>query len=245
MGVATGADSGQAQTKRPRLSKAAVVGRAIALADAEGLEALTIRRLAKELRVTPMALYWHFRTKDELLAALADQIWNEIEIDVEAGAAWSAQLRTLLESLVQVLRAHPSAPQLLMADEKQGPAALQAAEVTLEVLRRAGFDVRHASAVARNALWTGLMLALSEPGRNPSLTEAERAEHQRRNGVRLALLPPDRYPRLVEAAAPMTARDAPDFHYRLGVDLFIRGVQAMADGASSILATSRDQPRRR
>jgi len=63
------------------------------------------------------------------------------------------------------------------------------------------------------------MLAISEPGYNPSLTEADRAEHQRRNTVRLAMLPPDRYPCLVEAAVPMTARDDPDFHYRLGIDL--------------------------
>ena len=239
LGVAAEAVSGPAETRRPRLSKAAVVGRAIALADAEGLEALTIRRLARELRVTPMALCWHFRTKDELLDALASQIWSEVDTDIEAGAAWPAQLRALLESLVQVLRVHPCASQLLMAGEKQSPAALQAAEVTLEVLRRAGFDARHASAVARNALWTGLMLAMSEPGYSPSLAEAERAEHQRRSMVRLAMLPPDRYPRLVEAAAPMTARDDPDFHYRVGIDLFIRGVQALADEASHLIVTDR------
>jgi TetR/AcrR family transcriptional regulator, tetracycline repressor protein len=122
-----------------------------------------------------------------------------------------------------------------MAGEKQDPATLQATEVTLEVLRRAGFDARHASAVARNALWTGLTLAMSAPGYNPSLPEAERAEHQRRSMARLAMLPPDRYPRLVEAAAPMTARDDLDFHYRLGIDPFIRGVQVMADEASHIL----------
>jgi TetR/AcrR family transcriptional regulator, tetracycline repressor protein len=228
--MAAGADKRPADTKRLRLNKAAVTGRAIALADAEGLDALTIRRLARELRVTPMALYWHFRTKDELLDALASQIWSEIDTNAEAGAPWPVQLRALLDSLVQVLRAHPSASHLLMADEKQSPATLQATEVTLEVPRRAGFDARHASAVARNALWIGLMLAISEPGYNLSLTEAERAEDQRRNMLQLAMLPPHRYPRLVEAAAPMTASDDPDFHYRLGIDLFIHGVQAMAAG---------------
>src|SRR6266705_6118990 len=100
---------------KARLSKSAVVGRAIALADAEGLDALTIRRLAQELGVTPMALCWHFRNKDELLDGLADQIWREIDTDVEAGAAWPAQLRALLESLVRVLREHPCASQLLVA----------------------------------------------------------------------------------------------------------------------------------
>jgi TetR/AcrR family tetracycline transcriptional repressor len=222
-------DSAPAEAQRHRLSKATVIARAIALADAEGLDALTIRRLAQELGVTPMALYWHFRNKDELLGGLADQIWSEIDTDVDPAAPWAAQLHGLLESLVRVLRAHPSASQLLLSGEKQSPAALEATETTLAVLRRAGFDARHASAVARNALWTGLMLAMSEPGYNPSLTEAERAEHQRRSMVRLAMLPPDRYPCLVEAAGPMTACDDPDFHYRLGIDLFISGVQAMAE----------------
>jgi AcrR family transcriptional regulator len=216
-------------TQRPRLSKAAVVGRAIALADAEGVDALTIRRLAQELGVTPMALYWHFRNKDELLNGLSDQFWSEIDTDVDAAAPWPDQLRAVLDSLVQVLRAHPSASQLLVAGEKQSPAALEAIEVTLEVLSRGGFDPRQASAVARNGLWTGLMLAMSEPGYGPSLSEGERAEQQRRNRIRLAMLPPDRYPFLVEAAEPMTACDDPDFHYRFGIDLFIHGVQAMAE----------------
>jgi len=213
---------------RTRLSKAAVVEQALALADAEGLDGLTIRRLAKELGVTPMALYWHFRNKDELLAGLADRIWGEIDTDVDAGARWPGQLRCLLESLVGVLRSHPCAAQLLVSGVKQSEAALQVSEITLEVLRRAGFDPMHASEVARGALWTGLMLVMSEPGYDPGLTQQERAEAQRRNRIRLAVLPPDRYPSLVEAAGPMTACDSPDFHYRFGIDLFMAGVEAMA-----------------
>ena len=226
---ATAAPAPPADPQRARLSKTAVVGRAIALADAEGLDALTIRRLAQELGVTPMALYWHFRNKEELLTGLADQFWSEIDTDVDETAPWAAQLRGLLESLVQVLRTHPSASPLLIAGEKQSAAALEATEVTLDVLRRGGFDPEHASAVARNAMWTGLMLAMSEPGSGLSLSEADRTEHQRRARIRLAMLPPDRYPRLVEAAEPMTACDDPDFHYQFGIDLFIRGVQAMAE----------------
>jgi TetR/AcrR family transcriptional regulator, tetracycline repressor protein len=65
------------------------------------------------------------------------------------------------------------------------------------------------------------------------MDEAERTEHQRLAMVRLASLPPDRYPRLVEAAIPMTACDNPEFHYRLGIDLFIEGVRAMAGRVGS------------
>jgi len=60
--------------ERPRLSKAAVIDGALKLADADGLDTLTIRKLATHLGVTPMALYWHFRSKEELLDAVAYQV---------------------------------------------------------------------------------------------------------------------------------------------------------------------------
>jgi TetR/AcrR family transcriptional regulator, tetracycline repressor protein len=220
------------ETERTRLSKAAVVERGLALADADGLEAVTIRRLAANLGVTPMALYWHFRSKDELLVGLADQVWAEIDVDVDPQAHWAAQLRGLLESLVRVLRAHPSASQLLLSGEKRTcEPAMVANEVALEVLHRAGFDPEHAAAIARNALFTGIMLVMNEPGFKPGLTEAELAEHLRLDRVRLSLLPPDKFPRLIEAAVPMTACDNADFHYQFGIDLFVAGVQALAPNA--------------
>jgi TetR/AcrR family tetracycline transcriptional repressor len=217
------------EAERARLSKPAVVDRALALADADGLDALTIRRLAQDLGVTPMALYWHFRSKEELIAAVADRIWGEISTDVDPADPWPSQLRTIFESLIGVLRAHSSASQLLLASEKLGPSHWQTTEKTLEILRTAGFDPLQASEIARSGLWTGLMLVMSEPGFDPSLSDRERADLQRRKQVELASLPPDRYPRLVEAAVPMTScDDGPDFHYRFGIDLFIAGVEALA-----------------
>ena len=118
--------------ERPRLSKRAVTERALKLADADGLDALTIRKLAQQLGVTPMALYWHFRSKEDLLEGVAEQVWGEIDVNVDATAPWWAQLQGLLESLVSVLRAHPSAPQLLLEHEKRNEAALRATEITLE-----------------------------------------------------------------------------------------------------------------
>jgi AcrR family transcriptional regulator len=218
--------------ERARLSKQAVVERALALADANGPDALTIRRLAGELGVTPMALYWHFRSKEELLVGLADRIWSEIRSDVDRSAPWPRQLRALMESLIEVLRAHPSASQLLVASEKQSESSRNVTEVTLAVLRDAGFDARYAAEIARSGLWTGLMLVMSEPGFDPGLSPAERTELQRRKMVELATLPPERYPCLVEAAGWLTACDDPDFHYRFGIDLFVAGVEAMARGAA-------------
>jgi AcrR family transcriptional regulator len=206
-----------------------VVDRGLAIGDAEGLGAVTIRRLAGDLGVTPMALYWHFRTKDELLAGLADRVWSQVDASVDVGAAWPDQLRSVVESIVRVLRAHPGTSSLLLDGEKQtSEAAQMAVESTLDVLHRAGFSPGYAAAIARSALFTGVMLARSEPGRQAGLSKAERTECLRQARVRLALLPPERFPRLIEAAGPLTATDNHDFHYRLGIDMFICGVQAIA-----------------
>lgn len=214
--------------ERTRLSKRTVVDRALKLADADGLDTLTIRKLAQDLGVTPMALYWHFRSKDDLLEGMAEQIWSEIEVRIDPSVPWWAQLQGGLESLLRVLRAHPAAPQLVLEHEKQNEAAQRATEAALEILRGAGFDPQHASEIARSTLWTGITLVMSEAGYHPELSEDERAEHQRRAEITFAMLPAAKYPRLVESAAHMANCD-PDLHYRLGVELFIAGVRAMAE----------------
>ena len=226
------------EAERTKLSRSAVVGRALALADSAGLEALTIRRLATELGVTPMALYWHFRSKEELIAGVADRIWGEIRTDVDRSSPWPDQLRMMLESLIDVLRSHPSASALLLNSEKLGPSHWQATETTLDILHQAGFDPLRASEIAKSGLWAGLTLVMSEPavgqpGYGTGITQQELAEVMRRKQVELASLPPDRYPRLVAAAIPLTACDGDaDFHYRFGVDLFIAGVRALAPSGS-------------
>ncbi len=219
---------------RARLSKDAVVDRALALADAQGLDGLTIRRLAQELGVTPMALYWHFRSKDELLGALGERVWSEIDIALDPAAPWHQQIRFLMESLVRMLRTHPAASQLLLSSEKRhGEASQRVTETALEVLRRGGFDAQTASEVARGALWTGMALVMSEPGYDPSLSDAERGEEQRQNRIRLAMLPPEKFPRLIESADYMTSCDDPDYHYDFGIELFITGVTAIASRTAS------------
>src|SRR5579884_2540999 len=102
--------SDEPEGDKPRLSKRTVTENALKLADADGLDALTIRKLAQHLGVTPMALYWHFRSKEDLLEGVAEQVWGELDTNVDPEAPWWAQLQRLLESLVGTLRANPAAP---------------------------------------------------------------------------------------------------------------------------------------
>jgi len=226
--VKTKTRSDEPDGDKPRLSKRTVTESALKLADADGLDALTIRKLAEHLGVTPMALYWHFRSKEDLLEGVAEQVWGEIDVNVDPDAPWWAQLQGLLESLVEVLRAHSAAAQLLLEHEKRNEAALRATEAALEILLGAGFDAVHAAEIARSTLWTGITLVMSDAGYHPELSDEERAEWNRRSQVELAMLPAARYPHLVQCAEPM-ANCEPEFHYRLGVELFIAGVRAVAE----------------
>src|ERR1700759_408528 len=245
----------------PPLTKSAVAGRALELADRDGVDALTIRRLATELGVTPMALYWHFHSKEDLLAALSDHIWSAVDLAVDQSAPWPDQLRAIREPLVGVLRAHPSGAQLVLSHKKESDGSMRAAEIALGLLRGAGFDPEQASEITRGGMWTALTLVMSEPGFDPEqaseitrggmwpaltrvmsepgfepdvkagLDDAQRAELQRRKQGQMALLPADKFPHLVECAVPFTKVDS-ELHYRFGIDLFIAGVKALAPPAS-------------
>lgn len=219
-------------SERARLSRETVVDGALALIDEEGLDALTIRGLAQRLGVTPMALYWHFKNKDELLAGLVNRLWSLVDTDVNAGVdadrPWIDQLRTLMESLVNVMRAHPASASIVMEIEpEQAEACFDTMEVALDLLRRAGFSAVEAAAICRHGLRTAITLAVGQPDatarRSPDVAEALR--HKR---IVMQSLPADRYARVIEASVALTDCEDPDAYYAFGIDLFISGVEALA-----------------
>lgn len=221
--------SRQSAPDRVTLTPQTVVEGALALADAEGLGAVTIRRLAKELGVTPMALYWHFRSKDELLAGVTAKIFEEIDLSVDASATWQEQLRALLGSMVGVLRAHPSSAILLSTRTVSSEGGLRAPEVALDVLGRGGFSPTEATQIARHALTTVVNLVSGEPGVVAREESGEMIDARRRARLFLESLPPERYPRLVEAATPLSEGVAPDAYFAFGLDLLLAGIEAMAE----------------
>jgi TetR/AcrR family transcriptional regulator, tetracycline repressor protein len=213
---------------RNTLTPRAVVEGALSLADLEGLETLTIRRLAKELGVTPMALYWHFRSKGELLDGMAARIFEEVDLSVDASATWQEQLRALLGSILGVLRAHPSTAILLSTRTASSEGSLRATEVALDILRRGGFSPAEATQIARYALSTVTNLVSGEPGVVAREESKELLDARRHARLFLESLPPERYPRLVEAAAPLSEGVEPDAYFAFGLDLLLAGIEAMA-----------------
>lgn len=220
-----------------RLDRAFVVGVAMGLADREGLEAVTIRRLASELGVTPMALYWHFEDKQALLDALSDQLWNEAreraahDVGDVSLDEWT-KLRHMTHVLVEVFREHPTMSMWAPTRVTECEAGLTFTEWALELLARVGFDPERASAMARYLLGSAVMLVGNQPGLAiPDL--ALRDEMMRAKAAKLLTLSPERYPHIVAATNFLVACDAPDRYYDLGVDLVIAGLRAATVGVAN------------
>jgi AcrR family transcriptional regulator len=206
-----------------RISRAAILDRALALADTEGLPAVTVRRLARDLGVTPMALYWHVADKDALLDALADHLVARVDRTCDPALDWPDQLRGLLRSLVGVLRAHPGAARLVGLRNSTSETALDLIEAALAVLARAGFSPATATTIARQALHSASALVAAQPAA---------AGPDPRTLALLTALPPDRFGHVVAAAAPLASCPDPDAADALGLDLLVGGVEALARGAT-------------
>jgi AcrR family transcriptional regulator len=212
---------------RPSLSRELVADRALAIADAEGLEAVTIRRLAAELGVTPMALYWHFKTKDDLLDGLADRILDAVELPV-LGGDWVADIRAALVALVTAMRPHPQAAHRVAERVMAHPRGLELTEAALATLHAAGFSPEAASYLAMQALRSAVAMVTADQVDDSGQTAEEREAHLRRKQATIASLDPARYPAVVAHAQAMTYCGDPEALFALGVDLFVAGVRGLA-----------------
>jgi AcrR family transcriptional regulator len=137
----------QAAGKRGPLSPARIVQAALAIADSEGLESLTMRRLGRELGAAPMAAYTHFGGKRELLTAVVDAVMAEVEVP-EADGRWRKPIRRLGLSYRGALLAHPAVMPAVHACGARGPRTLALLDRAHGILRGAGFaDEQAAGAV--------------------------------------------------------------------------------------------------
>jgi AcrR family transcriptional regulator len=133
--------------RRTQLTRERVVTAAIELADRDGIEAVSMRRLAQELGVEAMSLYTHVRNKNDLLDGMVDAVISEIPITTD-GADWKTSLRrTVLAARGVVLR-HSWAPRTVETRTTPGPAVPRYVNAVIGILRESGFSI----ALAHHAL---------------------------------------------------------------------------------------------
>ena len=211
----------RARAPRHTLSHEVILERALVVLDERGPEGLTMRGLAGELGVGPMALYTYFRSKDELLDAVRDQVLRGLAATPTDGD-WVDRLRAIGTSLYRLLVAHPTLIHLFATRPLAGTEAAEATEAQLSALRDAGFDRVTAAQAHLTLLHHALGAATWEVQLNAGRGDAD---SRRRRQASLAAMSPERYPTIVELAAELVTDTVGEEQFASGLELILAGLR--------------------
>jgi len=212
-----------ARDKRP-LTRELIVDAALVLLERDGLQGLSMRRLAQELGSGAASLYWHVGDKEELLSLLLDRIVGEAQVPEPDPENWQGTLKELARASRRHLSERRDAAQLSLGRVPTGPHSLPILERNLAVLAASKLPPRViAYAADMFALYVGAF-AYEESIRSEEQASPEQI------GEYFASLPPEQFPTLTALADDLVAGDI-DARFEFAIDLLVRGLEAM--GAAS------------
>jgi AcrR family transcriptional regulator len=204
---------------QPQLSRESILDAALVLIERDGIEALSMRRLAAELDVGTMTLYGYFADKRALLDALVDSVAATAPLPQLHGA-WRDRLTAVMTHLHEALAAHPALARLRVTQPIATPGAFRFTEAALTALRDAGFDPATAARHFRTLFVFTFGVAVFGTTATP--------EQRGRAAAALAALPRDEYPTLTGQLGEMLAAlDAPT-QFEHGLALILDGIEASA-----------------
>lgn len=223
--------------RRAPLSRERVLRAAVRLADEEGIEAVTMRRLAEQLGVEAMSLYYHVDNKEALVDGLVDVLVNEINQAVaEVGGPspkddWKAAMRTRILAAREVMLQHRWAPSVIETRTTMSPEIIRYFENLLGIMREGGFsyDLAHHAMHALGSRALGFTQELFEPA------DEEEEESSTEALAQMA----DQFPYLIEMLSEV-AHDDPDStlgwcddqtEFEFGLDLILDGLERLRQSA--------------
>jgi AcrR family transcriptional regulator len=215
--------------KRAPLSRERVLETAVTLADRHGLEWLSMRKLADELGVAAMSLYYYFPNREALVDGMIDIVFGEIE-PPSREVDWKAAMRRRAVSTREALGRHRWAVGLMEGRTAHGPSNLRLHDAVLGCLRGAGFSLEmtvHAYSV-QDAYIYGF--ALQETDMSPETPDDFAAEAQRQAEAYKDVLAD--YPNLVEVVSGHVAKTGYDYatEFLFGLDLILDGLDRLRGG---------------
>jgi AcrR family transcriptional regulator len=211
-----------------------VLRAAVAIADAAGIGSLTMRSLAQELGVKPMALYYHVANKDEILDGIVDLVFSEIELP-SADGDWRSEIVRRANSARRVLGRHPWAIGLMESRKTPGSATLRHHDATIGTLRAAGFSVEmtaHCYALLDSYIYGFALQEASLPFEGAG-TVADVAEPM------MLQFPADAYPHLVEMTTEYVLQPGYDFgnEFEFGLGVILDAIASSLSDNSGELAS--------
>jgi AcrR family transcriptional regulator len=213
------------ETRRAPLTRDRLFGAAIAVADAGGIAALTIRSVAAELGVQPMSLYHHVANKEAIIDGIIDVVFSEIDLPPD-DVDWRSALSQRAHSARAVLRRHPWATPFMESRSRPGPATLRHHDAVLGTLRRGGFPLvlaGHAYSLLDCYIYGFALEESALPFGPQNLDEAMAGF--------MAQFQADEYPHLVEFAMQRVLQPGYDY-----ADEFDFGLELILDGLARQLA---------
>lgn len=205
----------------PRLSRPAILATALRLIDEESAQALTMRRLGRELNVEAMSLYRHISSKDVLLDGIAELLMSEIGV-TRSSSNWTQVARDFATGIRAVARAHPAAFELVGLRALNTAEALRPVEALLASLRAGGLPSARAVAAYRLLASYARGFALIEIA--GFTLDGSRA---RLTGEKL---PSDEFP-AIRSLSRALASQPTDAHFRAGVETIITGLACEFEAA--------------
>jgi AcrR family transcriptional regulator len=215
---------------RRQLSQDLIVETGLRLLDAEGLDALSMRRVAQELDTGPASLYAHVAGKDELLELIYDRVLGEVELPEPDPSRWQEQLREYALRVHRALSSHADVARAALAGIPTGPNAIRLAEFCFGLLIDAGMPPYEASLALdritlyvsgdayEDSLYYAKMRAagMTDPGEFFHGFAGKVADYFRS-------LPPDRFPHITAHVDALISGDG-DARFQYGLDLLIAGL---------------------
>jgi AcrR family transcriptional regulator len=212
--------------RREPLTKERILRTAVALADLGGVESLSMRKLAQELGVVPMALYKHVANKDEMFDGMVDVVVGEIDPPL-ADADWKTTIRERVLSARRALLRHPWASRVIESRTDPTPTVIEYMDAMIGILRNGGFsiDLTHHAMHAMGSRLLGFSQELFDDSPDdPPEIQAIMAQQMA-----------DKYPFISELAAAISHDDASvvgqgcddQFEFEFALDLTLEGLERL------------------
>jgi AcrR family transcriptional regulator len=221
----------QTAEPRPRLNRQLILRAAVEVADRDGIESLTMRKLAQELTVEAMSLYHYVANKVELLDGMIDLVFAEIDLPSKE-SNWKTALRARSISAHTALIRHPWATGLMESRTAPGPATLRHHDAVLGCLRAGGFSLpgtAHAYSLLDSYIYGFALQEINLP-----FNTADEATPVAQ--TMMAQMPAGEYPYLTEMAVDHVLQPGYSYtnEYEIGLDLILEGIERLRGNGTAV-----------
>lgn len=226
----TAASAGRAPRRRS-LTKEAIVEAALGVLDAEGLDAMTMRRVAQELDTGAASLYAHVADKDQLTELVVERVIGEMDVPGPPDPGrWREQVMEAGRAMRAVLAAHRDIARATFARIPLGPNALRGIDAVVALLRAGGLPDQVVAYAADLLPLYVIAIAYEESlYSQQDVTPEEFARYASDMRDYFAALPADQFPNMKALAVPLTEGASGDERFEFGLEVLVRGLAAMGE----------------